>query len=124
MQTYQNRFDKQIAPYFGEVKVQELNTISAAHAFIHNALKYAMYPAQLISSNPVIYIKVPKNAPRNVIKRHIVSPEHFKALRGKYPFGTPPYIPLMLLYHIGMQIKLICGGKSNIKVSAGISFRR
>ena len=123
MQTYQSRFDKQIAPYLGEVKVQELtpamldewirnlqksglsyNTISAAHAFIHNALKYAVYPAQLISSNPAEYIKIPKNAPCNVIKQHIISPERFKALLEKYPFGTPPYIPLMLLYHTGMRI--------------------
>ncbi|MBQ6131949.1 MAG: hypothetical protein IJL12_06375, partial [Selenomonadaceae bacterium] len=74
------------------------NTISAVHAFLHNALNYAVYPAQLISSNPAAYIKVPKNAPRNVIKRHIIMPERFNALLEKYPFGTPLYIPLSLLY--------------------------
>ena len=105
MQTYQNRFDKQIAPYLGEVKVQELtpamldewirnlqkswlafNTISAIHAFIHNALKYAVYPAQLISSNPAEYIKAPKNAPRNLVKRHIISLERFTAFRMNLDF--------------------------------------
>ena len=85
------------------------NTISATHAFIHNALKYAVYPAQLISSNPAEYIKAPKNAPRNVVKRHIISLEQFKALLEKYPFGTPPYIPLMLLYHTGMRISEVLG---------------
>ena len=80
------------------------NIISVIPAFIHNALKYAVYPAQLISSNPAEYIKAPKNAPRNVVKRHIISPKQFKALLGKYSFGTPPYIPLMLLYHTGMRI--------------------
>ena len=67
MQTYQTLFDNQITPYLGEVKVQELtpamldewirnlqkaglsyNTISAVHAFIHNALNHAVYPCQLI----------------------------------------------------------------------------
>ena len=39
--------------------------------------------------NPVDYIKVPKNAPRNVVKRHIITPERFQVLLEKYPFGTP-----------------------------------
>ena len=117
MQNYRAYLKNQIVPHLGETKVQELtpalldkwirdiqqaglsyNTISAVHAFLHNALNYAVYPAQLISSNPAAYIKVPKNAPRNVIKRHIIMPERFNALLEKYPFGTPLYIPLSLLY--------------------------
>ena len=128
MQTYRTFFDNQIIPYLGEVKVQELtpamldkwirdiqkvglsyNTISAVHAFIHNALNYAVYPAQLINSNPAAYIKVPKNAPKNVVKRHIITPERFKALLEKYPFKTPYYIPLLLLYHTGMRIGEVLG---------------
>ena len=128
MQTYQTLFKCQIVPYLGEVKIQELtpamldkwlrelqklglsyNTISAIHAFLHNALNYAVYPAQLISSNPAAYIKVPKNAPHNVIKRHIITPERFKALLTKYSFGSPFYIPLLLLYHTGMRISEVLG---------------
>ena len=128
MQAYQFQLKNQAAPYLGEVKLQELtpakldgwlrkllneglakNTLSAIHAFIHDALNYAVYPAQLISSNPAEYIKVPKNAPRNVIKRHIITPERFKALLKKYPFGSPMYIPLMLLYHTGMRISKVLG---------------
>lgn len=128
MEKYQSYFKNQIAPYLGEVKVQELtpavlgewlrklvqkglakNTLSAIHAFIHNALNYAVYPAQLISSNPAAYIKVPKNAPRNVVKRTIITPERFADLLAKYPFGSPPYIPLMLLYHTGMRVGEVLG---------------
>ena len=75
-----------------------------SNGFIVIRRQYALYSAQLIRSNPAEYIKAPKNAPRNVVKRHIISPEQFKALLDKYPFGTPPYIPLMLLYHTGMRI--------------------
>ena len=128
MQTYRTLFKTRIVPYLGEVKIQDLtpamldkwiralqqaglsyNTISSIHAFIHNALNYAVYPAQLISSNPAAYIKVPKNAPRNVVKRHIVSQEQFKCLLEKYPFGSPYYMPLMLLHHTGMRIGEVLG---------------
>ena len=128
LQTYQILFNNQIIPYLGEVKVQDLtpaildkwirdiqktglsyNTISSVHAFIHNALNYAVYPAQLINSNLVAYIKVPKNAPKNIIKRTIITPERFAALLEKYPFGTPLYIPFLLLYHTGMRIGEVLG---------------
>ena len=128
MQNYQSILKKQVIPYLGEVKVQELtpaildkwirglqkaglsfNTISAIYTLIHHALDYAVYPAQLISANPASYIKVPKNAPKNVIKRQIISPEQFKTLLEKYPFGTPFYIPLLLLYHTGMRLGEVLG---------------
>ena len=122
-QTYQSHFKNYIIPYLSEVKVQDLtpamldkwirdlqkaglayNTISAVHAFLHNALNYAVYPAQLINSNPAAYIKVPRNAPRNIIKRTIITPEQFNTLLEKFPFGTSLYIPLLLLYHTGMRL--------------------
>ena len=128
MQTYQWLFNKQIIPHLGELKVQDLtpatlddwlrrlqkkglsyNTISATHTLIHHALNYAVYPAKLISANPADYIKVPKNAPRNVVKRHIITPEQFNALLEKYPFGTPHYIPLLILYHTGMRLGEVLG---------------
>ena len=76
---------------------------------IRHALDYAVYPAQLISSNPATYIKVPKNAPRNLVKRMIITPEQFAALIEKYPFGTPFYMVLLLLYHTGMRLGEVLG---------------
>ena len=128
MQTYQSMFKRHIVPPLGNIKVQDLtpalldkwirslqkdglayNTISAAHILIYQALKYAVYPSQLISSNPADYIKVPRNAPRNVVKRTIITPECFAELLIKYPFGTPMHIPLLLLYHTGMRISEVLG---------------
>lgn len=85
MQIYQTLFKVRIIPYLGEVKVQGLtpsmldkcichlaergfsySSLKVAYSIIHEALDYAVYPAQLISSNPAEYIKVPKNAPKNI----------------------------------------------------------
>ena len=128
MQVYQSHFKNQIVPHLGEVKIQELTpamvdacfrkllkrglsqgTLINTHALLYSALKYAVYPAQLISSNPAVYIELPKNAPKNIVKRTIIMPEKFAALLEKYPFGTPFYIPLLLLYHTGARISEILG---------------
>ena len=60
--------------------------------------------AEIISANPSTYIKVPKKAPTNVIKRYIVSHEKLLELLEKYPFGSSYYIPILVLYHTGMRI--------------------
>lgn len=76
---------------------------------IHHVFDYAVYPAKLIISNPADYIKVLKNASRNVVKLHIITPEQFATLFEKYPFGTPLYMPLLLLYHTGMRFGEVFG---------------
>lgn len=128
LQRYFFSFRKHILPKLGEIPVQELtpakldawirdlqksgyakNTISSVHAVLHHALDYAVYPAELISSNPANYIKVPKNAPTNVVQRHIITQEKLNDLLAKYPFGTPYYIPILILFHTGMRISEVCG---------------
>lgn len=128
MQIYQSYFKNQILPNLGEVKVQDLtpaildnwvrglqkaglsrNTILSVYIFLQHALNYAVYPTQLINFNPAAYIKVPKNAPKNIIKRHIITPPQFRALLEKYPFGTILYIPLLLLYYTGMRLGEVLG---------------
>ena len=115
-------------PYLGDISVQNLtpaildkwlrelqkasyskNTLSSIHALIHHALDYAVYPAEIISSNPANYIKVPKKAPTNIIKRHIITPEKLSDLLEKCPFGSPYYIPILILYHTGMRISEVLG---------------
>ena len=78
--------------------------LSDIHSLLHHALNYAVYPAELISSNPANYIKVPKKAPTNIVKRHIITPEKLSELLEENPFGSPYYIPILLLYHTGMRI--------------------
>lgn len=128
LQTYQVYLKNNIVPHLGDMKVQDLtpamldewmrkllqtglakNTLSVVHIFLKQSLDYAVHPAQLISFNPATRIKIPKNAPCNVVKRTIVTPEQFAALLKKYPFGTPYYIPLLLLYHTGMRLGEVLG---------------
>ena len=128
MQKYQSLFKNQIVPLLGKMKVQNLtptmfdswlgkllqaglsgNTIRSTLTLLRQSLDYAISSARLISSNPAIYIKVPRNAPRDIVKRTIITPERFAELLIKYPFGTPYYIPLLLLYHTGMRLGEVLG---------------
>ncbi|MBR3746190.1 MAG: hypothetical protein IKP64_02995 [Selenomonadaceae bacterium] len=106
MQSYQSHFKNQIVPYPGGAYVQKLtpaklnawmreiaecgfsySSLKISYSIIRDALKYAVYPAQLISSNPVLYIKVPKNAPKNIIKQTIISDEFFGELLAEHFAG-------------------------------------
>jgi len=128
LQEYFSRFALFIEPYIGSQKVQGItpaiidefmreltskglskNTLSGVHSLLGHALDYAVYPAQIITSNPAKYIKVSKKAPTNIVERRIITPEKFNELLEKYPFGAPMYVPLLLLYHTGMRIGEVCG---------------
>lgn len=128
LQLYNTLANNQILPYLGEKKVQELtpaildswlrarqriglsqNTLRHVRTLLRQALDYAVYPSKLINSNPAAYIKVPRNAPKNIVKRIIITPERFAELLAKFPFGTPYYIPLLILYHTGMRLGEVLG---------------
>lgn len=130
MQIYHSAAKRNILPYIGDIPIQKLtpaildnwmrnlqkagyskNTLLSVHSLIHHALNYAVYPAELIASNPANYIKVPKKAPTNIVKRHIISRDKFNELLEKYPFGTDYYIPILLLFHTGMRLGEVCGLK-------------
>lgn len=78
-------------------------------AVLKNSLSYAVYPAELITANPAQYIKVPRNAPRNIVKRHIIREEKMAEILKAFPFGNPIHIPVMIAYHTGMRIGEVLG---------------
>ena len=111
-----------ITPYFSGVTIQSLspillddwirklakeglsrNSIRNAFVLLHQVLKYAVFPANLIPSNPAEYIQLPRTSPVGIIKRTIIPPEMFRQIMARHPFGTPLHVPLLLLYHTGMR---------------------
>jgi len=72
-------------------------------------LDFAVYPAEIIASNPVRYIKVPRSAPRDVIPRIVIPQERMAELLGKYPVSDPMRIAVLLLYHTGMRLGEVLG---------------
>lgn len=128
MQAYISLFNKHILQPLGNITLQDLtpaildtwirqllklgyskNTLSCAHALLHHSLDYAVYPAELIKSNPASYIKIPQKAPTNIVKRQIISQEQLATLLEKYPFGSPFYIPILILFHTGLRISETLG---------------
>nr|WP_325191682.1 N-terminal phage integrase SAM-like domain-containing protein [uncultured Selenomonas sp.] len=95
--TYQNyscATTLRILPHLGSIYLQDLRprdvaawvqelankgfaagTIIQAKSVLSAALKYAVYPAELITVNPATNIPIPRCAPRKVIKRVIITPE-------------------------------------------------
>lgn len=80
-------------------------TITQAKSVLSAALRYAVYPAELIAVNPATNIPIPRCAPRKVVKRVIVTPEQFAAI----PRGSTSYPAIKIMYHSGMRISETLG---------------
>ena len=121
---YASAVTTRIAPHLGDMDVQELRprdidgwlmqlaksgmshgTIGQTKTVLSVALKYAVYPAELIPTNPTTGISIPRSAPRNIIKRTVITPEQFAALN---PAGK--FYPLLkILYHTGLRLSEALG---------------
>ena len=80
-------------------------TITQAKSVLSAALRYAVYPAELIAVNPATNIPIPRCAPRKVVKRVIVTPEQFAAI----PRGSTSYPAIKIMYHSRMRISETLG---------------
>ncbi|WP_313991586.1 site-specific integrase [uncultured Selenomonas sp.] len=122
--SYENTVHARILPYLGSLYVQDIRprdvdlwlrqlaqkgyaykTIHLARTILSSALKYAVYPAELISVNPATGLSIPRNAPRKVRKRTVISLEQFAAI----PPTSKYYAALKILYHTGMRISEVFG---------------
>lgn len=125
---YSNMIRLHIRPQLGGIAVQDLTpamldrwlralaqdglsykSLQLILAVLRNALGYAVYPGQLIASNPATYIDIPRTAPKHLVQRNIIKPAEVQALLEKFPMGHAAHIPILLLYHTGMRIGEVMG---------------
>ena len=122
--SYQGTVKCRIIPHLGDHVLQEIRprhvdewlktlakkgmsrgTIQQTKTVLSTALKYAIYPAELIVSNPSTGLSIPRSAPKQVIERTVITPEQAAAL-----FEHERYRPVLkVLYHTGMRISEAMG---------------
>ena len=117
-----------IVPYLGGIILQELRprhvdswlmqlaekglargTITTARSILSAALKYAVYPAELIRANPCTGLSIPRSAPVKVVQRSIITLERFRELLSLHPEGSKYHVPLLLLFHTGARAGEVFG---------------
>ena len=121
---YHNAVHSRIVPHLGNTYLQELRprdidrwvkelaraglsqgTIRQTKTVLSTALKYAIYPAELIATNPTMGINIPRSAPRKVVERTVITPAQFAAI----PVSNKHYPLLKILYHTGLRISEALG---------------
>lgn len=127
-ENYQSIIDCRINPALGSFIVQDLRPatidnwlqelydkgyskgyIRQCRMIVNEVLNYAVYPCELIRSNPCAYTKVPKKAVKSVVKRHLISEEQFRELLLSFPPGDTSRIPISLMYYTGMRVSETLG---------------
>ena len=84
-------------------------TIMSAKVVLSLALKYAVYPAELIAANPCTGLSIPRSAPTRVVQRTVIPKETVDSLLQKYPMGHKLHLPIALAYHTGARIGEVLG---------------
>ena len=121
---YEKAIRLHLKPGLGKYKLQNLTPIiiqewlnkkaldGYSHSSLDNmkkiltgALKYAVYPAQLITYNPAVGVTIPKiETPVQNTDEKVLSDEELKTLLKRFPNGSPYYIMLMIGYYTGLRI--------------------
>lgn len=85
-----------------------IKTVKSVHGTLKTALSYAVQPLGYIKSNPMLYVQIPK-IDKNTKQRIIITPENWKTIIERFPFGERFHIPLMIGYHTGLRISEVFG---------------
>lgn len=127
-ENYAKLIKSKIIPYLGNVILQELTpahidcmlrkqvtqgfsygTVSGVKKILSSALKYAVYPAQLIQSNPCLYATIPKKAKKNCVQRSVITPSKLHEVLLMCKPSSEYQIPLLIMYHTGMRVREVLG---------------
>ena len=83
------------------------NTIKKMLGVLRASLAYAVYPAEVLASNPASRIKIPASAPVGIVQRTVISHEQFEALIAEVssnPHKAYSVLPICLGYYAGLRI--------------------
>ena len=127
-QSTYNYHAKMITQYLGNIILQELKprdvdtflqnlcnkglsrqTLAGCKNLLHLALKHAIYPLELISTNAAEAVDIPRRAARQIVKRQVITQDKLNELLNYYPFGTDYHIPIVIAYYTGLRIGEILG---------------
>lgn len=123
-QQYASRYNASIKPYIGAMYLQDVRprdvdyivrnlaakgrgrgTISNTLTVLKIMLKYAVYPAELIQTNPAAGIAVPKSAPAKKIERRVIPKEELMKILATFTGRNAHYkMPVLLGYYTGLRI--------------------
>ena len=112
-----------ITPIIGDILVQEITplmiskwirklaekglsraTLAHAKGLLHAIFQYAIFPAQLISSNPVAIIKIPRSAPNKVKPHTAYTIEEFNDILLKMEPFTSIYTAALIQFCCGLRL--------------------
>lgn len=83
-------------------------TLNVFYGILSSSLKMAVYPYEFIKDDPIRYIKMPKynnlTLESKEDKLKIITVDEFDTICGRFPQGTPYYIPFMIGFYTGMRI--------------------
>lgn len=122
---YRNVIDLHILPYIGKYKLKAIQpavvqkvidsdfekglakqTLSIIKTVMSGAFRRAVYPYQMIRSDPTRYIQMPKYDQRHKSTKDnlkIITLEQFQTLQEYVPQSSPYYIPMMIAFYTGLR---------------------
>ncbi len=125
---YEKRIRNHIKPTLGTYKLCSLNTavlqtlindkfnagygknsLTALKTILSSCLSFAVEPLGFLRTNPMKSVKIPSPRAKPVTptrkkEREAVSPEAWKAIITRFPFGHSCHIPLLLAYRCGLRL--------------------
>ncbi len=117
-----------VLPVLGNMQVQEIKpininqwqitliqkglsrgSIETLRGILHTLLDYAVFPAQLINSNPCVKIKLPRNLPDKVRPHRAITLDEFNAIMESLGEDTPAGAAAMIQFNTGLRISELVG---------------
>ena len=122
---YERRYYSVISPSIGKMYIQDIrprnvdaiirkmaaegkghDTIQCILTVMKSMFKYAVYPAELIVSNPALNVSIPRSARRQIVERRVISREELDGVLAGLQESKKGFcrIPILLGYYAGLRI--------------------